>query len=347
MPLKLINKPNIFWLVLVLVITIWVAISAPHFQNYKKTVQKYESPFLYVFCSPNSLQQNFNPKVSCNDIANLASGLLVGKGEFSKDFKSQVNNLGLTHIIVASGTQVVYLFTMIEFLLNTIRISKKRRVWIQILCGIALAVFCGFSAPIVRALITVGLSLLVTVYLGRYLNPIRALGYAYVFMLLVRPDWFYSYSFWLSFIASFGLATAGLLWPKLESTFTRNIITNIWITILLLPILLQFQESFNFLGLLLNITLIPFLPFLLVILLVCLFVNGSFWSKELVDVIINTIVAVLNELQSLTSGFLTVKIEKFTTQNLFYFYFICILLILTLWYKENYSKTLSNQDFVV
>jgi competence protein ComEC len=87
-------------------------------------------------------------------------------------------------------------------------LSRKRR-WIMCILGILLLIFVvGLQAPVLRSSISIFLSTMSLIVLGRRLNPFRSLGYSAVLLLIFNPFFIISYSFWLSFIATFGLIMA-------------------------------------------------------------------------------------------------------------------------------------------
>lgn len=135
-----------------------------------------------------------------------ANGLVIGNGDlFDKTTKAEIKKLGLTHLIVVSGTQVSLIFAVLEVALVSLNLRRKWR-WILCLCGIALlALIVGFQAPVLRSSLSIFLSTFGLIFLGRRLDPFRALVYSGLILLWLNPFFLISYSYWLSMVATFGL----------------------------------------------------------------------------------------------------------------------------------------------
>jgi ComEC/Rec2-related protein len=135
-----------------------------------------------------------------------ANGLVIGNGDlFDKTTKNEIKKLGLTHLIVVSGTQVSLIFAVLETALLSLNINRKWR-WLLSTLAIALLILVvGFQAPVIRSAISILFGTIGLIFLGRRLNPFRALTYSGIILLWINPFFLISYSFWLSVVATFGL----------------------------------------------------------------------------------------------------------------------------------------------
>jgi ComEC/Rec2-related protein len=135
-----------------------------------------------------------------------ANGLVIGNGDlFDKATKSEIKKLGLTHLIVVSGTQVSLIFAVLEVALAQLNLKRKWR-WLLCIFGIGfLVLIVGFQAPVLRSSLSILLSTFGLIFLGRRLNSFRALVYSGLILLWLNPFFLISYSFWLSIVATFGL----------------------------------------------------------------------------------------------------------------------------------------------
>jgi ComEC/Rec2-related protein len=135
-----------------------------------------------------------------------ANGLVIGNGDlFDKATKNEIKKLGLTHLIVVSGTQVSLIFAVLEVALLNLNLKRRWR-WILCIFGIGfLILIVGFQAPVLRSSISILFSTFGLIFLGRRLNPFRALTYSGLILLWLNPFFLISYSFWLSMVATFGL----------------------------------------------------------------------------------------------------------------------------------------------
>lgn len=109
---------------------------------------------------------------------------------------------GTLHVVALSGTNITILIRMIEKLLLPF---GRRRSGIATLAAIlGFVLFVGPQPPIVRAAIMGGIATLAD-FLGRRQYALLSLFFASGIMLLVRPDWLFSLSFQLSFLATLGI----------------------------------------------------------------------------------------------------------------------------------------------
>lgn len=279
----------------------------------------YSDLYYNLFCSKERVKEVF----LCSDLANLSSGVVFGLGNFSAEFKSSFKSLGLTHLIVASGTQVGYLFDAIDWILIKFGVVKKLRFGFFALSCFGLFALIGFTAPLVRASIFLGLVMYFSTFFGRYVNSLRLLIYTGIIMLIIQPSWITSLSYWLSMLACLGLSLASTFKVKYVP---KLLMENIWITILLVPIYAILNGQFNVLAIVFNLLLINTIPYLIFILLICLVPYIGFWVSEVVYVVMAEVINLLFWIEDITP-FLNIKLPRI---DYLYYYSIlgCILALL-------------------
>ena len=192
--------------------------------------------------------------------AGLLAGMVWGdKTGFGIDFYTLLQNTGIVHLVVVSGTNVMLIATL--FIENLAYILSRRRA---IIVGMGLiwwyALMVGMDPPVIRA------GLLLTVFygaqfLGRKFDVWRALGLVVGVMMLADWRMLWSLSFWLSVGAFVGvltmkknhspfgllLPTSGYLWtltreiwwrmPLLVKGGVRGGFDAIWISLWITPLL--------------------------------------------------------------------------------------------------------------
>lgn len=140
------------------------------------------------------------------DVFGFAQALLLGNRndidyETSTDFKVS----GISHIIAVSGLHVSILFGLIYFITG-------RRRWPTALIGIPVvlifAAIAGFSPSITRASI-MQIIMMVALLFDREYDPLSALSFAGLVMMIVNPLVISSVSFQLSFACMLGILTLG------------------------------------------------------------------------------------------------------------------------------------------
>jgi competence protein ComEC len=134
-----------------------------------------------------------------------ASGLIAGitlgsKGALTTDFYNRTKLAGVTHVIVASGTNVTFVVSFLMGVL-TLFLSRQKAILFVIL-GIILYLFLsGFEAPLIRAAVMSSL-LFLGQERGRLVSTWRIFFLTAALMLIYSPDWVSDIGFILSFVST-------------------------------------------------------------------------------------------------------------------------------------------------
>jgi ComEC/Rec2-related protein len=187
-------------------------ISCLVFLNTNLIKQKLNAKLLEIACNPVypheliSSMVSTNEKFDCADVAALASGLVIGsKDGISQGIKSIFQKSGLTHILVFSGFQLIFLIGLLEFLFNKIYLLNRIiRILLCIFLLGFLLIFVGFEPPILRSFLSWAIVEILLYIFGRRLTATRALIYSSFLMIIVNPLYVFNLSFLLSVSASFG-----------------------------------------------------------------------------------------------------------------------------------------------
>lgn len=211
--------------------------------------------------------------------ASFLSGILVGfQPSFPMNVKEDFRRVGLTHILVVSGSNVALFLVFLNGILFFV--PRKKRFWILIPGVLFFIFFVGLSPPSLRAGL-MGLLMLSAVYFRRNKSAPRFLFLAALVMLTFDPYTIFDKGFQLSFLAT---ASIFFLYPILsenifsvssEDSVSRAYFASVVFRILRelflltlsveifsLPVLFSFQE-FSLIAPLTNTLLLPFLPLLL------------------------------------------------------------------------------------
>jgi ComEC/Rec2-related protein len=157
---------------------------------------------------PTSRQRNkiisFYQQVLPQPMSGLIAGITLGsKGTLTSEFFNQTKIAGVTHVIVASGTNVTF---VVSFLMGVLTLFLPRRKAILfVILGIILYLFLsGFDAPLVRAAIMSSFIFLGQ-ETGRLVSTWRIFFLTAGIMLLYNPDWALDIGFILSFVSTASL----------------------------------------------------------------------------------------------------------------------------------------------
>lgn len=196
--------------------------------------------------------------------ASLASGLLLGgKQGLGKDLLDDFVAVGLVHIVVLSGYNVMI---VAEFVLRLFGLISRRLA--PVAAGVTIAAFvlaAGAGAASVRAGVMAGIALYGRAT-GRTYDAFRALIAAGVLMLLANPLLLaYDPGFQLSFVATLGLIFGApvierkLAWVR--SAFMREIAAaTLAAQIAVLPLLLYQNGLLSLAALPANLLVLPVVP---------------------------------------------------------------------------------------
>lgn len=163
----------------------------------------------------------------------ICEGLLIGeKSHISKSTYDKYKSAQLTHLLVASGANIVFILAFLSPVLNRMRLRPK------FMCMCALAVFycilTRFEPSILRATVMVCVPSIGRIR-GYRLNQYKIFMFSIAFCLLIDPFLIYRVGFWLS-----SAATAGLyfLTPKIKAYVRSELVAStLGATIAVQPVL--------------------------------------------------------------------------------------------------------------
>jgi competence protein ComEC len=272
----------------------------------------------------------YSQDIRCADMANLFSGLVLGIGNFTSEFKTSFKSLGLVHLIVASGTQVVYLYDALEWILVNLGVVRKLRWLVLCVACASMIAIIGPSAPIIRAVLCTVISLGILIFLGRWVHPLRMLVLVGCGMVLFSSGWLYSLSFWLSMLASTSLVLSNMIKAKHLPQIMQD---NIIITVMLLPILSQFSSSLNLLSLLINMVVIGWIPWLLLVIIAINIPWVGVWIGHVAYYLVYDFIQLLFWLDGVTP-WLKIEIKKFNNWDMTVYYLGVFIIFMILYIRR-------------
>lgn len=139
--------------------------------------------------------------------ASLFLGLLLGVPlKTTPQFATELKIVGLTHLVVLSGSNITLLISMIGS--ATRRLSKQISFVITILSIVLFVAFVRPQAPIVRAAI-MSLFTLVSDLSGRKVFSLSLLVVSFLIIAIFWPSWISTISLQLSYGATIGIILFG------------------------------------------------------------------------------------------------------------------------------------------
>jgi len=175
--------------------------------------------------SLNSQCLNFTPDSLNRDVY---SALICGNKLSAHEFSQNLKNLGIYHVIIVSGSHLIFLSILVEKFFSTTRFRKLKFVTLPLLITYALAT--GAEPPVVRAL----LGLVIDSYQRKmklFWNQNEVILISVIISLVLFDPWKKSYSLILSYIASVALSLS-----KNKNLIYKNIKIFAFIMPFLLPL---------------------------------------------------------------------------------------------------------------
>lgn len=215
------------------------------------------------------------------ELGQLAASVTYGDKitELPEDLQERFRRAGLTHILVASGTQISLLITVLALLLWQVGDNATWRGRL-INCGkfvftlgavLAYGAVTGFETSIVRALV-MGVVVLIGQVTSREADGMTALAQAGLALLLLNPLELLAPGFQLSFGATFGLIyAAGVGFPLTQEmagwrkALAQMLVTTAGAQLFVAPILAAQFNQLSLWGLLSNFLAIPLAFALLIV----------------------------------------------------------------------------------
>lgn len=211
--------------------------------------------------------------------AAIVKAILTGhKNDLSDNLYNAFADAGFLHVAAISGTHVSILFTFLSFFLFTLRINKKLTTLITAIIIMVFSSVAAFTPSVIRASIMLILSMF-AMYLNREYDPLTALFFSALVILIKYPYALYTSGFLLSFGAALGIIIYyryfSKIFKKLFGKFTTVLFTDsiaVSISAFLgtAPFTLFFFKSLSLWSLITNIWIVP-----MVLVIFCLGILSS------------------------------------------------------------------------
>ena len=195
----------------------------------------------------------------------LGLGYLMGlKSGLPEALFSALQIVGMTHVIVASGAHLGILTNAAKKFFG--KISKFASLLFSLLLIFAFVGIVGFTPSMTRAGLVSALSIIFG-YVGRKFTPLRLLSFVAALTLLIEPTFFFNLGWQLSFASFFGIL---ILAPRFQKVLyggkrppwlASMLMTSISTTLVCAPILIYNFGSLSLLSLLVNLIILPTLPY--------------------------------------------------------------------------------------
>ncbi len=189
----------------------------------------------------------------------VSSIVLGGKAvDLPTDIKDNFIQVGLAHILAASGFQIALLLGVLIKLISGF--SDRNKLILGAILIIFYVTLTGVQPSIIRAAI-MGFGALIGMVTDRKVKRFSFLILTAFMLLIINPLWVFDLSFQLSFLATLGLLTTvdpivnklDFLPPTIANLIAIPLAANIWC----LPLLIYVFKSVSLYSILINIIISP------------------------------------------------------------------------------------------
>ena len=219
------------------------------------TIEKSNNIFL-------SLRRNFTNYVNrifkdnlSKDSADFVISVILADSLFDR---TDINKLGLAHILAVSGFHIDLLMTFLIFIFSKIGISYKKSMTISLILALVYGYIIGFSYSILRVLIVNTISFMGFI-LRRGVDRVKALMVAAIIILFINPFAILNTGFVLSFVTMLAIFK---IYPRFKKYFKEGFIRDKFafstsIQLGVMPFGVYYFRYFNFLSIIANLLIVP------------------------------------------------------------------------------------------
>ena len=232
--------------------------------------------FIYnkILVLKNKLRENIEKNLSLNEEAILGAIMLGDQRKISYDLKEKLNKTGLRHITAVSGMHIAILTSLLMTFLIALGFWRGQAFYLTVLFIFFYILMIGIPASALRAAI-MGFLFLLAQKIGRVSMSSRAVIFAAALMCFFNPFLLrFDIGFQLSFLAVLGIIYLSPIfesWFKKIPFFVKKLLSPIRgllsmtlsAQIFTLPILIYNFGYFSPIGIVTNILIVPFLPYIM------------------------------------------------------------------------------------
>ena len=180
------------------------------------------------------------------------------KSLLESDIYNSFKNLGIAHLIAISGMHISIFVSILRFLLKYVKQSIENIIIILFLLFYAFIV--GFTPSVMRVVICFILDFINKKH-NLDINKIKILMLSSFLLIILNPFIIYNLGFIYSYLTSFGIVLSHKFHSK---KYWKNIIIiTFFATLFTLPVNINLNYEINFLSILTNVIMVPFISFVI------------------------------------------------------------------------------------
>ena len=193
------------------------------------------------------------------DEMGLIIGMMIGETkDISEDVLENFKTTGITHLIAVSGSNVVYVVVLVQFLFKKF-FGKQATYFISIFFLILFMLISGASASVCRATLMIILSICADIFFLKSDTFSNILTSAFV-LILLNPLVIYDVGFILSFGGTLGIVLLSKDFTRLFKRLGKlneTLSVTCSAQLILAPIMMDYFNTFSILSIVTNIIVVP------------------------------------------------------------------------------------------
>lgn len=293
-------------------------------------IKKAGSKNTLVFKINRFLKQKVEELSDKEDVRGFMLGVLLGYRDFiPSDVMDDFKRTGTMHILALSGLHVGILLAFIYFLIFPLAGHRNPALLIASLIVLFYMIVVGTSPSIFRAYLLILTGIIVKIS-KRRTSILCALGIAGFVGLILYPDWAFSYSFMLSYLAVFGIIHFSQL---SRNRYLQYLFVSLGAVLFTFPITAYLSGYFPIFSFLFNLIVIPIFGITLVAFFVIVALYLLFPPLHPVYLFISNLIgSVFLKIIHLLSGIspvLKIKISNPVSVTVYYLVLLSLPVIIT------------------
>lgn len=269
------------------------------------------------------IKNKINNKIeNLNSSAYLKTFILGDTDKLDKDILNIYYDLGISHLFSISGMHISLIALFILYILNRISYNRFFNYLIVITFLIFYAVLISFPASVFRSIIMYTFFTINNLFNLKIKSFDLALG-VFSFAIFINPLIIYNIGFQFSYINSLALITFSYKMKNIKNYFLKALYTSYICFMVSLPICIYNFYEVNFIGIILNVIVIPLVNFIIFPLSILTFII------PFIDYILSFFISILENISLLVNKITITKLVISKPSYLFIFiYYIFIYLML-------------------
>jgi len=203
--------------------------------------------------------------------ASVLSAIMLGEKDLmNSDFKKELSFVGISHVVAISGMHISIIALILLETFMFFKIGRKKSILFTIGFLFLYVFFIGFPASALRASVMISLVLIGGLF-NRDIDTIRTLIIAATLILIFNPLVLrYDLGFQLSFLAVLGIVLYNHFFQDIlkfiKFKYLRDILSlTLSAQVFIIPILLFNFGYISLIFIIVNVLIIPIIPFVLIL----------------------------------------------------------------------------------